>query len=122
MGTVESHPSGSEDLKPVGGGVGEVIGCGIGERVGLEAEGAANAPNSAVAGGQYVDVSVTDHDGFGRGNEAAVEGGGFGNESLEAVGIGFFGVEAVAAIVLEEKNAKDQNSRRCHGTGGQVYS
>ncbi len=99
-----------------------MIGCGIGERVGLEAEGAANAPNSAVAGGQYVDVSVTDHDGFGRGNEAAVEGGGFGNESLEAVGIGFFGVEAVAAIVLEEKTRKTKIVADVTGTGGQVYS
>jgi hypothetical protein len=86
--------------------MGQVIRHGVDKGVGLEAEGAAHAAGSTVAGGEYVDVSVANHHGFRRGDYAAVEGGGFSNETLEAVRIGFFGVEAVAAIVLEEETRK----------------
>src|ERR1700677_1566335 len=92
-----------KDLKPVGGGVGEVVGWSVDEGVGLEAEGAADAARAAVAGGEDVDVGVADHDGFGGGDGVAKEDGRFGDESLEAVRVRLFGVEAVAAVVLEEE-------------------
>jgi hypothetical protein len=36
----------AQDAKPVGGGVGEVVGRGVDERVGLEAEGAADTASA----------------------------------------------------------------------------
>ena len=93
----------AEYLEPIGGGVGEVVGWGVDEGVGLEAEGAADAAGATVAGGEYVDVGVADHDGFGGGDGVARDGAGFGDEALEAVRVGLLGVEAVAAVVLEEE-------------------
>ena len=93
----------AEDMEPVGGGVGEVIGWGVLEGVGLQAEGTADAAGAAVAGGEDVDISVADHDGFRGGDGVGGIGVGFGDEAFEAVGVGLFGVKAVAAIVLEEE-------------------
>jgi hypothetical protein len=93
----------AEYLEPVGGGVGEVVGWGVGERVRLEAEGAADAACARVAGGEDVGVGVADHDGFGGGNRAPGDCAGFGDEGLNAVRVGLFGVEAVAAVVLKEE-------------------
>ena len=80
-----------------------MVGRNVVERLGFEAEGAAHAAGTAVAGGEDVDVGVADHDGFGWGDGAVGEGAGFGDEGLKAVRVRFFGVEAVAAVVLEEE-------------------
>ena len=93
----------AEYLEPVGGGVGEVIGWGVLEGVGLQAEGAADAAGAAVAGGEDVDVGVADHDGFGRVESAPGDASGLIDQGFEAVGVGLFGVEAVASVVLEEE-------------------
>ena len=93
----------AQDAEPVGGGVGQVVWWDVGERVGFEAEAAADAVSAAVAGGKDVGVGIADHDGFGGSDLPASDGAGFGDESLEAVRIGLFGVEAVAAVVLEEE-------------------
>jgi hypothetical protein len=71
--------------------------------VGLEAKGASDAVSAAVAGGEHVNVSVADHDGFGWGDSATREGASFLDEGFEAVGVGLLGVEAVAPIVLKEE-------------------
>ena len=92
-----------EDLEPVGWGVGQVVGWGVDEGVGFQAEGAADAAGSAVAGGEDVDVGVADHDGFCGVDGVAGDAAGFVDKGFEAVGIGFFGEEAVASIVLEEE-------------------
>ena len=70
--------------------------------MGLKAEGTADAAGSTVAGGENVDVSVADHDGFGGSDGVGGEGACFGDETFEAVGVGLLGVKAVAAVVLEE--------------------
>jgi hypothetical protein len=93
----------AQDAKPVGGGVGEVVGRGVDERVGLEAEGAADTAGARVAGGKDVGVGVADHDGLRGGDGAPGDCSGLGDEGLEAVWVGLLGVEAVAAVVLEEE-------------------
>lgn len=93
----------AEDLKPVGGGVGEVVRWSVDEGVGLEAEGAANAVSAAAAGGEDVGVGVADHDGFGWRDRDTGDGAGFGDENLEAVWVGFFCVEAITTVVLKEE-------------------
>jgi hypothetical protein len=98
----------AEEGEPVGCGVGEVVGRDVGEGMGFEAEGAADAAGTGVAGGEDVDVGVADHDGFGGGDGLACDGAGFGDEDEDAVRVGLFGVEAVAAVVLEEEGREGE--------------
>ncbi len=90
-------------LEPIGGAVGEVVGWGVEEGVGFEAKGAADAASATAAGGEHVDVSVADHNGFAGQDRNARYSAGLGDEALEAVWVGLLGVEAVAAVVLEEE-------------------
>ena len=62
----------TENLEPISGGVGEVVGGRIEEGVRVESEGAADAASSTVAGGEDIDVGVTDHNGFGGRDRVAV--------------------------------------------------
>ena len=80
-----------------------MVGRDVGEGVGFEAEGAADAVGAAVASSEDVDVCIADHDGFGGSDGAAGDAAGFGEEDLKAVRVGLFGVEAVAAVVLKEE-------------------
>ena len=93
----------AEYLEPFCRSVGEVVRRDVFERVGLEAEGAADAARAAVASSEDVDVGVADHDGLGGGDDAAGDRAGFSNEGLKAMRVGLFRVEAVAAVVLEEE-------------------
>ena len=96
----------AEYLEPFCRSVGEVVRRDVLERVGLKAEGAANAAGAAVASGEDIDVGVADHDGFGGGDDAPGDRAGFSDEGLKALRVGLFRVEAVTAVVLEEEARK----------------
>jgi hypothetical protein len=100
--------------------VGEVVGWGVDEGVGLEAEGAADAAGAGVAGGEDVRVGVADHDGFCGGDGVSGDCAGFGDEGLDAVRVGLLGVEAVAAVVLEEEAGEVEVGADVAGGGSRV--
>ncbi len=96
---------------------------GGGECGGGETEGAADELSAATLRGEGVDVGVTDHDGFMRGDRRCDQGGGLCDEGEETGGVGLLGVEGVAAVVLEEEGLEVEGAadvaRWVHGFVGE---
>src|SRR3954454_18885475 len=86
-----------EDVRPLISRIHQHVRRGTLERMWREPIADTNAEDSGVAGGDHVNVRISDDGGFSCVNT------GFAEQRLDAERVRFFGVKAIAAVDLKEK-------------------